>query len=107
MNHSQEIAVTTTLEKRGIQAIKHNKHLVIDSTNNNHRGRKELINFIRKHGAKKVIGIYVNPGLEKSLQRNRQGDRNVPEEFVMRMHDRLMSSPPHINEGFDNLFFVN
>jgi len=81
--------------------------VVFDATFADERTRSAFLAFVRKHGAEKIQGIFIDAPLETAKERNAKRDRIVPEYVVERMYDNLSKTPPQIDEGFDTLFTLD
>ena len=73
---------------------------IIDSTNLRRRDRKAWLRLAKKHGAR-VEAIYFEVPIETALERNRKRSRQVPEDVIRMMLERLQ--PPSVLEGFDSV----
>jgi predicted kinase len=80
---------------------------IYDATNAVRRHRRDIITLAKAKGFNHLTGVWLDVPLEECLKRNRQRDRQVPEEAIYRMHRRLMGAPPSIQEGFDCLIHYN
>ncbi|MDB5181867.1 MAG: putative kinase [Candidatus Saccharibacteria bacterium] len=104
-NHTKEPAVNRLMYQRIQEALKH-KGVVVDATHSKVRDRKEIVRFSREHGAREVIGYWVRPPLEIAQQRNMGRPRQVREEVLQTMANRLKLNPPVLDEGFDEIIEV-
>lgn len=86
------------------------KYIVIDSTG---AKRKDRIGFIQKlrgflSKEDKIIAYVFKLTLEETLKRNSQREkRNVPENKVSEMYKNILSYPPSLDEGFDEIQEIN
>lgn len=79
--------------------------IIIDSTSSNPPS------VFRRQGILKSIGydvafIWVDTSLETALKRNRQRERNVPEDFLERAHKRIQELRPYYKSEFNNFFEI-
>lgn len=76
---------------------------IYDATNARRRNRRQAITLCRSVGFTQVIALWLNTPLKLCLQRNRQRDRQVPDEAIYRMDRQLSGAPPSLEEGLDCL----
>jgi predicted kinase len=105
-NHTMEPAVNSFVDRRIIDSLRNQKSILVDATNVKRKDRRHLIEIAQKHLATKIIGLYVNTDLATSIQRNNLRQRNVPEEVIERMYNKLTVTPPSTDEGFDILLLT-
>ena len=105
-NHSKEPAVTQLMYQRMAEGLKKNG-VVVDATHTKLKDRRSVIEFCRQHGATEIIGYWINVPLDVSLLRNRGRQRQVPEEALAHMQNRLEINPPTRAEGFDEIIEVS
>lgn len=77
---------------------------IYDATNAECSGRREAIALARETGFDRISGVWLDMPVQICLQRNQQRSRQVPDEVIWRMNDRLCSSPPALRDGFDEFF---
>lgn len=75
--------------KRMEELLDQGSDIVVDNTNTNPRHREELINRARRKGYSDIQLWVLDVPLETCLERNRQRNRNVPEDIVSKMHGTL------------------
>ncbi len=63
--------------------------IVVDNTNTNPRHRDQAISRARAQGYEDIQLWIVDVPLEICLERNRQRNRNVPEDIVAKMHGTI------------------
>lgn len=80
---------------------------IYDATNAVRKQRRTTIELARKSGFTEIIGVWINPSIEVCLERNRTRSRQVPEEVIYRMARRLYGAPPSVEEGLDEVIFLN
>ncbi|MEI6716784.1 MAG: hypothetical protein WCK87_03620, partial [Candidatus Saccharibacteria bacterium] len=51
-----------------------------------------------------IEGIWFKTPLEECLARNLSRERKVPNDAINRMHQALEANPPHIREGWNQLY---
>lgn len=74
--------------------------IVIDNTNTNPRHREQAISRARAHGYEDIQLWIIDVPLEICLERNRQRQRNVPEDIVAKMHATINGpGRPRKHEG--------
>lgn len=74
--------------------------IVVDNVNTNPRHREQLINRARSKGYTDIQLWVLDVPLETCLQRNRNRNRNVPEDIVTKMHLTLNGpGRPRAHEG--------
>jgi predicted kinase len=89
------------------EAVDSKSDAIYDATNAQRRSRKEIITLAREIGFTHIKGIWVNTPLLLCIERNKVRDRVVPEEVILRMHRRLEDAPPSLDDGFDELVYLN
>ncbi len=80
--------------------------LVIDSTSSNSR------NLLLRYGALESIGydigvVFINTDLEVALERIKQRERKVPEDFIRKTHDKISSMKDFYKSKFNFMIEVN
>ncbi|MGD1704053.1 AAA family ATPase [Dapis sp. BLCC M229] len=85
------------------QAVSLKSLAIYDATNTQRRRRKELIELARETGFSYITGLWLDKSLELCLERNKQRQRQVPEEVIMKMSRQLTNVLPSCEEGFDRL----
>ena len=73
---------------------------IIDSTNLRRRDRKPWIRLAKKLGARREA-VYFDVPVKTALERNRKRSRQVPEEVIQMMTERMQM--PTVQEGFDSV----
>lgn len=58
-------------------------------------------------GAKAVIGMYFTAELSTLRERVKDYDDYVTDTDVVRLYNTMQETPPHIDEGFDELITVD
>lgn len=76
---------------------------IFDATNAVRRHRRQVIISARAAGFSRITGLWLDTALEVCLERNRNRDRQVPEDIVLRMHRCLMGAMPSVQEGMHDL----
>ncbi len=79
---------------------------IYDATNATANQRRSAITLARSTGFTQITGLWLDPPLETCLERNRQRQRQVPEEVILRMHQQLQQSPPTEADGFDRVLHL-
>jgi len=79
--------------------------LFVDSTSSNPPS------VFRRQGILKSIGydvafVWVDTSLETALERNRQRERNVDEDFLKKVHTKIQDLKPYYKSEFNNFFEV-
>ena len=98
-SHNQE--VFNEVFKRTRDAIKDNKHCIIDSTN---LSRRRRIAFLKQfNNCEKRATVFAIP-FEVCCERNNSRERIVPQHVMDRMYHSF--GPPHYAEGFDDIQIV-
>ena len=97
--HNQE--VFNEVFKRTRDAIKDNKHCIIDATN---LSRKRRIAFLKQfNNCEKRATVFAIP-FEVCCERNAARERVVPQSAMEKMYRSFQ--PPHYAEGFDDIQIV-
>lgn len=76
---------------------------VFDATNAVRRNRRQVIVSARAAGFTRITGLWLDTDLRVCLDRNRNRDRQVPEDIIWRMHRCLMGAIPSVQEGMHDL----
>jgi len=76
---------------------------IFDATNAVRRHRRQVIRSARVVGFTRITGLWLDTDLEICLERNRNRDRQVPEDIILRMHRCLMGARPSVQEGMHDL----
>jgi len=92
---------------RAAEALKSGISVVVDATFANSGQRKSFIEFLRKSGAEKIQGLYVDTPLEVAKERNSKRERQVPDFVLDRMHTSIKENPPALSDGLDSLFVLD
>ncbi len=71
------------------ELMKAGTDIVVDNTNTNPRHREQAIGRARAKGYDDIQLWIVDVPLEICLERNRQRNRNVPEDIVAKMHNTI------------------
>ncbi len=95
--------------QRAEQALQVGKVLIFNDTNAKKLDRVGLLEFLRSvMGLEGFIkGIWLKTPLDVCIERNAQRTRSVPQTSVERMYFALLSDPPRVYEGFDQLYVPN
>lgn len=80
---------------------------VYDATNAVRKQRREAIALARNCGFTHITGLWLRTPLWLCLERNRQRDRQVPEDIILQMYRCLLSAPPSLEESLDCLIQIN
>lgn len=75
--------------KRMDELMQAGTDIVVDNTNTNPRHREQAISKARAQGYDDIQLWIVDVPLDVCLERNRQRQRNVPEEIVTKMHNTI------------------
>lgn len=76
---------------------------IYDATNAASDQRRRALQLARSVGFTNITGLWLDTPLSSCLERNRQRQRHVPEEVIVRMHQQLQQSPPTTADGFERL----
>lgn len=106
-NHTNEVQVWETVHSRLIETLMNNMGVIVDATYSKIRDRRKLIELCKQNGAKEIIGYWFNPPLETCIIRNAKRQRVVPEDVIVKMHNRLKLHPPTKQEGFSEIIEIN
>jgi predicted kinase len=90
--------------RRTIAALLAGKDVVIDATFVEGWKRREMVQFVRDHGATSVVGFYADVPAALAKERNQGRNRTVPDDVIDRMEEQLAKEPPSTEDGFDHLF---
>ena len=92
--------------ERAKLALRDNRVLIFDATNAQKHDRTSLLDYLRKQVGDEgwIEGIWFKTPLDECLANNLSRDRQVPEEAIKRMHRQLEHNPPHIKEGWNQLY---
>lgn len=85
------------------QAVTQTSLAIYDATNAQGQQRRQAIALARETGFSYITGLWLDKSLELCLERNKQRQRQVPEEVIMKMYQQLIDAPPSCAEGLDKL----
>lgn len=88
------------------QAVHQTPATIYDATNARRCYRREIIQLAQEVGFVKITALWVNTPLHICLERNRQRDRQVPEEVILQMQCYLLDTPPSLAEGLDQVIVL-
>jgi predicted kinase len=88
------------------QALAANKTVIYDATNYNRRHRIDFLEKLAKFHSIRWIGVYLKTPIEVCKIRNKQRDRQVPEEVIEIMDECLRTFPPNVSEGFSKIYEI-
>ena len=97
------LQVWNEVQQQFQDAVAHTSLAIYDATNAQRRRRKEVIDFAKETGFSYITGFWLDKSLELCLERNKQRNREVPEEVIMKMYRQLSDAPPSCEEGLDEL----
>lgn len=87
--------------KRSLKELEKGKSVIYDATNIRRSERKSLLKKFDKYYKE---CYFINVSLEEALKRNFSRNRQVPEEVIVKMFERLQS--PEVTEGWDNIIVI-
>lgn len=89
--------------RQSVQQIQQGEvsEVIYDATNAVRKQRRQAIVLARVSGFTHITGLWLNTPLWLCLQRNRDRDRQVPDEVIDRMYRRLSAAPPSEQEELD------
>ena len=90
---------------QAVDAISQNqaRSAIFDATNAARRYRREAIAQARDTGFTHITGLWLDTPVWLCLHRNRQRQRQVPDDVILRMHRQLRQDPPSLADGLDCL----
>ncbi|OCQ99263.1 hypothetical protein BCD67_08875 [Oscillatoriales cyanobacterium USR001] len=94
------------VEQQFQQAIALAATAIYDATNAKSRHRRAAIARARELGFTEITGLWLDISLDMCMERNRQRERQVPEEIILQMHHQLQGAPPNLEDGFDTLIVL-
>jgi predicted kinase len=100
------LQVWAEVEGQFQQAIALNSTAIYDATNAKSRHRRTAIARARELGFSEVTGLWLDISLDTCMERNRQRQRQVPEEVILQMHHQLQGAPPNLEDGLDSLIVL-
>ncbi|WAL61683.1 AAA family ATPase [Thermocoleostomius sinensis] len=77
--------------------------VLYDATNTRRQSRRAVIALARSLAFTHITGLWIDTPLSVCLERNRQRDRQVPDEVIQRMQRQLEGAPPNLEEGLSCL----
>ena len=101
-DHNAE--VFTEVEKRIRNYLKNGESCTLDATNLSRKRRRNFLKTISNYDDVEHVAILIATDIDLCLKQNKQRDRVVPEDVIMRMFRHL--SFPRIDEGFDRIIIV-
>ena len=76
---------------------------IFDATNAQRRNRRKIIELAPDFAFNHITGLWVRTPLRLCLGRNKQRERQVPEEVILQMHRQLRDAPPSLDDGLYRL----
>jgi len=105
-DQSRRAEVANQANAKTLIAIAREKSVVLDSTFVDRDKRRQQITYLRRLGAKRVVGIYFNTPFPEACRRNRERTFVVPFSIVCEQHEKLAHHPPSTEDGFDRLYLA-
>lgn len=103
-DQSQNRRIWIESNRRIEEALAHGTSVVIDSTHAESWKRKELVTFLRRSGAVRVIALYFDVPYEIAHERNQARNRVVKEKQMHWFQGQIEEDPPSLDEGFDRIY---
>ncbi|MEA5575614.1 AAA family ATPase [Anabaena sp. UHCC 0451] len=91
------------IERQFQQATSISIPTIFDATNAQRKQRREMVELARHIGFTHITGLWLKTPVWLCLARNKQRNRHVPEEVILRMHRQLRDAPPSLDDGLDQL----
>lgn len=93
--------------RRVQDSLARGESVIVDATHAEAFRRPATIKMYRKMGAKTVLAVNFNVGLETAKKRNRGRSRVVPDYVIEKMHQSLAETPASTEEGFDEIIEID
>lgn len=90
-----------------IRAVLRGGSVIVDGSGTNPMYRRQDIELYRSWGAERVVGVVFVVPIEVALARNAQRDRPVPESGIRHFYNLLVTYPPSLEDGFDELYVID
>ncbi len=92
--------------QRAEEALLAGKVVIFDATNAKELDRLALLEHLRSIMEEEgfIKGIWLDVPLDECKKRNANRDRVVPESALERMYRQLQKNPPHLYEGFSQVY---
>lgn len=105
-DQSRNSEVWTIAYEKANEALLAGKVLIFDATNAKQLDRMALLDHLRSIMGDDgfIRGIWLKTPLDECKKRNIDRDRQIPEHAIERMHRQLESDPPHLYEGFSQVY---
>lgn len=87
---------------RTCKYLNEGKSVIFDATNIRSSERKRIL---KRFKAVFKVCYYIKTPLEKALYQNSTRDRNVPEEVIVKMYDKIQEPQPI--EGWDEIYIID
>ncbi len=87
--------------RRALKYLSEGKNVVLDATNISRRKRKHVLNKLKPYYKE---CYFIKTPLNKVLYQNRKRDRNVPEDVIFRIYNKLQE--PDYSEGWDKINII-
>ncbi|UAJ74634.1 ATP-binding protein (plasmid) [Synechocystis sp. PCC 7339] len=100
------VDIRQALSQRSASQCAVGKQIIYDATNAQKAWRSELLGNLQKFDNLKIIGWYLQTPLEVCYQRNRNRQRQVPEDVIEIYAMALEKYPPSKDEGFTELHYI-
>ncbi|MCX7708320.1 MAG: ATP-binding protein [Clostridia bacterium] len=88
--------------RRSGRYLNEGKSVVFDATNITRSERKQVL---KKFEPFYKVCYYIKTPLEKVLYQNSIRNRNVPEEIIIKMHEKIQEPDP--SEGWDEIHIID
>lgn len=104
-DHTMEPEVGRITYERLEEALQYGG-VVLDGTLAKRADRIQTVMHCRELGATEITALWFKVPFEECVRRNASRDRQVPEAILKRMQTMLDTTPPTMDEGYDNLAVV-
>lgn len=102
-NRTDDTLVWDILNSSVKLALKAGRHVIIDAKNSDPHYRAQDVDNYKTYGAKKIVALFFNRQLDECIVNNAKRERPVPEEDIKKVYQILQSTPPSMDEGFDEV----
>jgi len=107
-DQSQNAKVWFTAHQRIIDKLKEGKNVILDATNVDRRGRREIVDRAKREVPGTtvkalVLDVSLETAKERVKKRVKDKGLDIPEEVMTRMYNKFKLNPPSTDEGIDEI----
>ncbi len=106
-NQSQNERIWKMAFDRIDKALEKEQDVIVDGAAITRYHRISDIKHYREHGARQVIGYWVQTPLDVSVSRNQAREKPIPDGVIEQLYQQLEGPErPELSDGFDEIKFI-